>query len=271
MGRAGRSLLAAAALAMLSAPAPAGAQRLQVEAGKWNVDYGNVRCSLARRLRGPQSPVLILTSYLGRDEPELILMKDGAEPLPSLRDPVEITLNPSERVWSGVLRSRRVQGGSIVTIQELGEGFLDQVAAAATLVVNSNGRRAVELPLPDARAGIAALRTCNDDLLRSWGVTPDTRLTRAPKYESGRITNGDYPNESIRNGESGAVVARLTVQVDGRVANCGVAVSSGHQRLDALTCALLTERFRFEPALDAEGRPTAALAVQTVRWMLPDD
>lgn len=258
------------AIAMLGLPAPAAAQRLAVEAGKWNLDYGDIRCSLSRRLGGPQSPVLTLSSYLGRDEPEIILIRDGSEVLPDLPNSVEVVLTPGNHVARGVPRARRVQGGRIVSIQELGEGFIERFATAQSVRFQTRGRRLFEVAVPGATAAVAALKACNDDLLQSWGVDTSVALSRRPRLASGTITNRDYPMASINAGEQGAVVARFMVGIDGRASNCGVAVSSRFPRLDAQTCTLLVQRLRFEPALDEQNRPAPGLYVQTVRWMLPD-
>ena len=258
------------ALALPALPAPVAAQRLPVEVGRWNLDYGNVRCSLSRRLGGPQSPILTLSSYLGRDEPEIILMRDGSEELPDLRGAVEVVLGPDNHVARGVPRSRQVQGGRIITVQELEEGFIDRFAASRSVRFQSRGRQVFELPIPGATAAVAALRACNEELLQSWGVDTSVEVSRRPRILRGSITNADYPNESIRAGEQGAVVTRFLVGTDGRASNCGIAVSSGSRRLDGHTCALLVERMRFEPARDAQDRPVTGLFVQTVRWMMPD-
>lgn len=268
------SLFAKATLALaLALPAfsgPAAAQRLPVEAGKWNVDYGDIRCSLSRRLGGPQSPVLILSSYLGRDEPEIILMRDGSEELPDMPNSVEVVLAPSNHVARGEPRERRVQGGRILSIRELGEGFVDRFAASQSVRFQARGRPLFELAIPQATAAVAALKACNEDLLRSWGVDTTIPVTRRPRHLSGSIDYPDYPTEAIRRNEQGTVVARFIVGVDGRVQNCAIAVSSSHPSLDIPTCELIVERYRYEPAVGEQGQPVAGLAVHTVRWVLGD-
>ena len=263
-------LLAFAAAVGGLCASPAAAQRLSVEAGKWNVDYGNIRCSLARRFGGPQSPVLILTSYLGRDEPEFILMRDGSEALPPLPQRVDVVLSPGGEVARGVVRTRRVQAGQVASVQELGEGFIDRFAQAQQVRLQSGGRVISDVQIPGAGAAVAALKACNDDLLRSWGIDPDVELTQRPRLVRGEITHSDYPSALVSAGTQGTVVTRFMVGPTGQVTSCSPVVSSGHQELDAVTCALISERYRYNPALDRDGRPTATMLIQTVRWMLPD-
>lgn len=265
-----RHIILSLALVITAFPAPVAAQRMQPGPGRWNIDYGELRCSLSRRLGGPQSPILILTSYLGRDEPEFILMRDGAEELPDLPDRVEVVLTPSNHVARGVPRARRVLGGRILSIQELGEGFVDRFAASQTVRFQTRGRTLVDMAIPQATTAVAALKTCNEDLLRSWGVDTSIPLSRRPRYRSGSIRHSDYPAEAIRRNQQGVVVARIMVGADGRAQNCATAASSTFPVLDLHTCALITDRFRFEPAQDEQGRPVSGLYVQTVRWIMPD-
>lgn len=259
------------ALALPVLPAPAAAQRLQPGPGRWNIDYGDIRCSLSRRLGGPESPILILSSYLGRDEPEIIIMRDGSEELPDLPTSVEIVLSPGNHVARGEPRARRVRGGRILGIQDLGEGFVDRFAASQSIRFQERGRTLFDVAIPQATAAVTALKACNEDLLRSWGVDTSVALSRRPRYLSGALTISDYPAESISAGEQGVVVARIMVGVDGRVTNCGIAVSSRYPRLDEQTCVALSRRLRLEPARDEQERPVAGLFIQTVRWVLPYD
>lgn len=72
---------------------------------------------------------------------------------------------------------------------------------------------------------------------------------------AGEIRNRDYPRTAARTREQGDVVAHLVVDARGRVAACEVARSSGSPELDAATCRLIRERFRYRPALDRNGQP----------------
>lgn len=259
------------ALAMATA-VPSQAQNVQVPPGNWTVDYGNIRCSLARRTGGAGSPIVILSSFLGRDEPELLLMRDGAEALPSLPSRMEVVLGPNNLVRRGTRRARRVEGGRVVRIDELGEGFIERFAESQMLRIRSGSRLLLQLPTPNAAAAVTALKACNDDLLQSWGIDTAARRTwqQLPRLASGSITSSDYPDEAARIGQRGTVVVRFTVGTDGRASGCSTVVTSHFAPLDAHTCRLMAERLRFQPAVDAQGRVIAATYIQTVRWELED-
>jgi periplasmic protein TonB len=90
-----------------------------------------------------------------------------------------------------------------------------------------------------------------------------------PEHVDGRIKNQDYPRALSSAGIGGTVGVRYRVNVDGRVSDCAVTRSSGNGQLDALTCNLITKRFRFRPSLDADGRPVSAIIVENHIWEVP--
>ena len=81
-------------------------------------------------------------------------------------------------------------------------------------------------------------------------VTPPVRI-------AGALSNADYRRVGPPQGAGGTVSIAFRVRPDGRVDSCRVERSSGWAVLDAATCRLVTERFRFRPARDAAGRAMA--------------
>ncbi|MDP9163992.1 MAG: energy transducer TonB [Pseudomonadota bacterium] len=54
------------------------------------------------------------------------------------------------------------------------------------------------------------------------------------------------------------VLIIFTVELNGKISGCSVRQPSGSPELDALVCQVATERFRYEPARHADGRPYVA-------------
>ncbi|WP_423603073.1 energy transducer TonB [Sphingomonas sp. MS122] len=88
-----------------------------------------------------------------------------------------------------------------------------------------------------------------------------------PRQIRGRIRDSDYPDDLADAGVGGRVTVVFLVQTDGRVTECEVDGSSGIARLDALTCRLIRERFRFRPSRDGKGRPVPAYVRETHEWV----
>lgn len=82
----------------------------------------------------------------------------------------------------------------------------------------------------------------------------------------GGFTPRDYSRVAGPLRLQGTVHVRYTVQADGYVTNCAVTRSSGHFRLDRATCEIIEDRFRYRPALDAEGRPVPSTRKTSFSW-----
>ena len=98
-----------------------------------------------------------------------------------------------------------------------------------------------------------------------WGdETPPERI-------GGRIRDSDLPDWVVESGTGGRVGVRYIVGINGRVSDCEVTRSSGSGPLDALTCRLITQRFRYRPSRDARGRPVAAAIVENHDWEVEEE
>lgn len=86
----------------------------------------------------------------------------------------------------------------------------------------------------------------------------------------GLFTTDDYPARALALEHQGTVVAKLKVDAAGRVEKCSIRRSSGHDDLDGVTCAILRERARFEPARDRKGRSIRGdYTTPPIRWEMP--
>lgn len=88
-----------------------------------------------------------------------------------------------------------------------------------------------------------------------------------PRRIKGRLKDSDFPAEAGESGMGGTVTVRYAVEVDGRVTGCRVVESSGFPELDARTCQLITQRFRYDPSRDAYGRPVRSFIVVDHEWV----
>jgi protein TonB len=88
------------------------------------------------------------------------------------------------------------------------------------------------------------------------------------KLVSGRINNSDYPKSATAARQGGAVTAHFTVGVDGRASKCRVVKSSGNADIDATTCRLIEQRFRYEPARNKAGQPISDVTGWQQSWWL---
>lgn len=99
-----------------------------------------------------------------------------------------------------------------------------------------------------------------------------TPKSATPKGNPGSwATTNDYPSRALREERAGVTGFRVTVTPDGRASSCTVTSSSGSPDLDEATCANVTRRARFNPAMDGDGKPTTGSYSGRIRWVIPKD
>jgi protein TonB len=90
-----------------------------------------------------------------------------------------------------------------------------------------------------------------------------------PRGNPGNWANtNDYPSRALQQEREGTTGFRVTIGVDGRVIDCTVTQSSGHDDLDAATCSNVKRRARFEPAV-RNGEKVQGSYANRVRWQIP--
>lgn len=257
--------------AALSAAPATGESRAPVPA-RWNVDWGDTRCSLARRITGSQAGEIAIRRLPGSATVEMRVLGGNDRAQPGAR-PATLMLAGIDRSFSGNARDVFFGRGGPTgfAIYDLPEDFVDAFARARALRIVVEGRDVVDTPLPGVAKAVAALRQCSDGVLRRWGIDPaaDAALRRRPEPAesvTSWIRHTDYPDSALRARAGGTVVAKITVAPDGRVADCSAVVSSGNAALDRQTCALVTKRGRFRAAAGADGTAVAAPYIASVRW-----
>lgn len=102
----------------------------------------------------------------------------------------------------------------------------------------------------------------------SGGTGSGTGGGTRPVLVSGRIEDRDYPKQAARAKIGGEVEVRFTIQPTGRVTGCHITRSSGDAVLDATTCRLIEDRFRFRPATNAAGQAVASAYGWCQSWWL---
>jgi len=172
----------------------------------------------------------------------------------------------------------------------MSSGFLEHFAAGKSLHIYRGKTLVDQLSLTGTGAAVAMLRRCvqsvkvrADAAAREkarWAHIPKDPFADAPPPSAhaeasppkpyadlaALITSDDYPPSALREGLAGTVKVRLKVSSSGRVQQCDVLSSSGHDVLDSTTCRLLTSRARFTPARDKNGNPVDGEFVTSERW-----
>lgn len=242
----------------------------------WELDYGASHCRLSRTYGAGQEAVeLTLSDVLG--DPNLITLtlatvdnarrarEDGA---------ATISLGPSGTAQNPSFFSTVSDGSNNRVVQTtIAVQPEAPLTSASTLHVKAGSVDATVAPGVTAKA-FKAFTACTDDLRTRLALSghETAQLSEpaiGPAQPQDWISADDYPKPAFVDRKEGTVVAVLTVEDSGRVAECRPAVSSGDSALDITTCTLLIRRGRFRPALGKDGRPITSYYIWQTDWRLP--
>ena len=97
-------------------------------------------------------------------------------------------------------------------------------------------------------------------------TTPGFTPPRAANSHS--ATSDDYPLLSKILNEQGDTILDLIIKDDGSVGSAKVFRSSGSLRLDDASVSMALQRWRYTPALSADGKPVACRWRVEVKWIV---
>lgn len=261
-----------AALLMQSTTIPAEAPL--VPSGKWTVDYAQTGCILSRDYgTAPAITSVGLKPFPLGDALEVITVSPGT---PTKRYQISkgtLTLQPSGETFKsdvtvyGIPATNR----TVTTLKAEGDIAAKVLRSTSVSIALADGSHK-NFAVPGIIGAAAALKTCQDDLLKGWGIDPTERdrvPTPKPRVEVPTAMTDDYPAEAVASHSEGTTVIVWTIQPNGLVSECRVVQSSGSKALDDAACRAIKKRGRYLPVVDREGKPATAHEMRKVVWRLP--
>lgn len=256
--------------------------------GKWEVNYDTDACHLDARFGSGNDEIVVrLTRFAPGDSFDLTMVgRRMGNSYPSVYVKLDFGLGEKPRHISGIsgtlggkpmviLRGIRfappATGAALAAIGELST---KQEAAISQVDVQLAAKPPLRLMLGPMNRPMAALRTCIDDLIVTWGYDPVVRTTLqrgpTPSDSPGSwIKTSDYPAGANFVGNNGLVTFRLDIAADGAVAGCHILYRTDPDKFADTTCRIIAQRARFSPALDAAGNGIKWFYVNSVRWVVP--
>jgi TonB family protein len=283
-----RRSLSAAALLLLSFSAAASAHEpiVLMPSSPWNVEHAPDSCVLARAF-GPAAATVYLrleqfepgaqveVSLVGSPlrsrklvEHIQVAFGDGLRPITSTALFGES--NEGKPALNFLLSLREAAGGDPANLAELTLAEVNALTELRFALLKDT--RPLVLKTGKMNHAFPALKQCMDKLLTDWGINPDKLRSlsrRAEPLNPGRwLRPEDYPKGAIHAGRSASVHFRVTVEQDGRVSKCSIQNATEGRDFARRTCSVISRRARFQPALDANGRPVSSFYANTVRWIM---
>jgi hypothetical protein len=301
--RIGILLCAAVAMAGFATGAAARTQVLE-PTSDWTVDYGDEKCSLLRDF-GPiedDGLGLRIDSYGSLSSFQMSVVGDLV-PRPTLKLPVmqigfALPNDPEPReirALTGTIGEHRfVQFGvaflppepepkppQFVAARDVNEQAVAETATSRapdpqfettvnSLLLELRRGQEIRLNTGSMAPALRALRTCVDDLRKSWGLDPDQQRAIArfpyPDPESVKEVMGDFPRDLAVRGTNGFVPLRVMVDATGAARECVVQLTAAPEAFREAACANLGTRF--EPALDRGGQPVGSFYQTSVIYLV---
>lgn len=287
------AVLALAALPLAALAVPAQAKAVDIApSSPWNVDFGADKCRLARFFgEGENRHLLFFEQYWPGERFGMTVAGPSYKRFQSgTRTDIRFSeaQKPFEtRPFTGTVGE--YGSGVIYSTLSLAKDEARETAgdAAPTRVpeLDKNAARQVEFvsmrqrgdeirllsgPLDEA---FAVLDNCALDLIGTWGldVAQHRTATRLPRWINKdavvkRIV-AVYPREALNSGEQGIMRMRVAVSEQGTVETCTIIKATTTEQLESPACRAM-QGARFEPALDANGKPMRSYFAETIIYVI---
>jgi hypothetical protein len=256
--------------------------------GKWHLDYGVNRCHMIRSFgEGKKSVIFRMVQYAPGDFFALDLLGNRFGSVSAYSDVAidfghDGTFNKN-RAFNGSLgKEKMLSVGTSRLVDIPGEtndySQIKQLtpadeASVSTVYFRVSGSKPFKLMLGSMGPVMKAMRTCTDDMIKSWGYDPAQLATNTRalelRPESGQLLrDGDYPATSVSFGNIGIVQFRMDVNADGTVSGCKILAETKPADFGSVVCKKASARAKFNPALDKDGNPVRSFTVKSVRFQI---
>jgi TonB family protein len=287
-----RTILALAALSTALVAAPVQAKPVVLKpSSPWNVDFGQDRCRLTRLFTdGSNQHVLFFEqhfpatgtgltaagrsfrSFESRIKTEVRVADDRA-PLATVPFKGEMEGFDNALVYPNLELDRNETDPALPSR----EGALPTLdpAFGDTVDFLSFRQRSREVRFDTGPLGKAfkILNECTTGLVEAWGLDSAKHLTALtlPRWlnekDVVRKIVANYPLAAQNRGEQAITRMRVIVSEQGAVENCVVIKATTTETLESPACKAMRDA-RFEPALDAEGKPMRSYYATNVTYQI---
>jgi len=237
---------------------------------KWMVNYQENGCLLSRRF-GPEAAPVTLgfePSVVAAAEGRLVVLVPDPDKRAAATGKASIKLAPSGEVLTANFNAGPI-GTERGLVLWLAADKLVSLTGAVTMTLAAGDEAPVTLQTNGMTKALDAIRSCQDDLVKTWGVDrADMVKVEDQPAPASFISYDAYPRSAILSKAQGRVISLLTVGDDGRVTGCRVVGTSGHSELDTITCKL-ARKARFGKTKRDPNQAPRWMPLQ-VRWVLPE-
>jgi len=263
-------IVSAVALIAVPGTTPGQAAEPLQPTAKWNVDFGNSHCIALRDYGTAAAPLTLALKPAPIGDVMQVSLLRGSSKRDTDQYAGTMTVGSSVPVKVSVLGYPATAGKTrLISINLAAPDFLP-LRTASVLRLTTAREVDRSFALSQMASVTTMLDRCVANLRKAWNITNavnDPHATpKAPLYSY--FNSVDYPSVAARGDATGTVALVMLVDEAGKVASCMVTQTSGYASLDAQSCALLTVRAKFKPAV-VDGQPVKSGQTLRINWRLP--
>ncbi len=235
---------------------------------KWVVDYAENMCTLGREF-GPGAVTFgIRPSALGTGGGLAVAMIPGARPGRSHETPATFVLDDGSAIEVDAAVYWLPENKTRVVTASLNAENMAKIMSGRPFGFPTGRREHIWFEPEGVVSALKALKTCEDDLLVSMGVSAEelAQVVQGPRGDVSRYFGSRvYPSNAIFAGKGGQTFALVAIDAKGSVTDCRIISNSGHESFRKSTCDAVM-RAKFEPAKNAAGDPVKSWYPIRVTW-----
>lgn len=248
----------------------------QTPPGTWQWNRDTPICALRQQVYNGSAAIEVKRTPANDQTELLVTLPRGSKIGHGRFGDGKIVLQPSDTAVAGPIglgawSARDSRSQLAVTIYD--PAFLQNLAKATKLQISESKVGSFDLPVTSAADAVDALRVCEDNKMRAWGLDPRAwRALQARPLPLGdprnRFKADDYPQAALAQHLEDDAISRLDVSPDGVVTDCAQLNAASYRGFEQAACRVL-KRARFRPARDANGRPVSAPIIYDIVFRLP--
>lgn len=280
----GESRFIGVALAAALCGVPAGARAdepiIMKPVSGWVMDYADDACALRRTFGSEDRPVWLELRQFAPSFEFLVTVATGSFKMVMRAPRSRFLPDGPERTQDLAAYGAYGEGVEAVMFPDDVFGGLpgpwvdtqrdERERSITGLQIESTFKEDFILQTGELHRPMTAMRTCLDDLLRSWKIDPEVSRTLSRPATPVDINRWAapirrlFPTGLYYVSGTPSVVFRLLIDDVGNVESCKVQRPVVHQDYEDEICGIILKRAKFSPALDAAGQPVRSLYTQRV-------
>ncbi|WP_395622442.1 energy transducer TonB [Sphingomonas daechungensis] len=260
-------------LSLLGIPAYSSASASIDPIGDWRIEPSEARCVVTRSFGDTKNPTtLALKAPPTGKALQLAIIRPAYRKTSSqVGAKVGIDGKTFDTLALGYPSSFPKASKTSVTLIHLPAEAIEALHGGRSMSVSAVGSVNETFPLGDIAKAWSALNDCLSRLRQAWNLDDDGRNSLVSDAKplvpfEGMLSPRDFPPQAMSKPWSGTTKFLLLVDEKGIVRDCTLAESSGIAVIDSRTCAIISYKARFDPAIGPGNKPVKSAVARSITW-----